>query len=71
MSPARPYHVNHPWRRADGSCAESDQFYEVVGHRDGPVVARFYFYPDDPETEKSALDSANALAECNKKDPKS
>lgn len=67
MSPSRPYHINHPWRRADGSCAESDRFFEVVGHRDGSVVARFYFYPDDPQTEVDALANAEALRNANQK----
>lgn len=68
MSPSRPYHINHPHRYADGSVHEDDQYYEVVGHRDGPVVARFYFYPDDPETEKQALKEAESLRDRNTKE---
>lgn len=53
MEAARPFHINHPRRYADGTVAESERFYEVVGHRDGPVVAIFFF--SDKESEELAL----------------
>lgn len=71
MSPSRPYHINHPHHYANGSVHKDDQYYEVVGHRDGPVVARFYFYPDDPTSKGTALADANALIAANKREPES
>ena len=67
MSPSRPFHINHPNAYVDGTVHEDNRFYEVVGHRDGPVVARFYFYPDDPESQKQALAEADSLVARNKR----
>lgn len=68
MSPARPFHISHPHFYADGTVHENDRYYEVVGHRDGPVVARFYFYPDDPKSQDEALAEAESLRDRNKKE---
>jgi hypothetical protein len=62
MRAARPYHVNFPQQYADGSYPATQMFYEVVGHRDGPVVARFYFTEDESSREE-ALAEAKALCE--------
>ena len=67
MSPSRPLHINHPHAYVDGTVHKDNRFYEVVGHRDGPVVARFYFYPDDPESQKQALTEADSLVARNKR----
>lgn len=64
MTPAKPYHINFPFNRFFKDIAPNDRFYEVVGHRDGPVVARFYFY--DEETMDAAIAEARALEEKNR-----
>jgi hypothetical protein len=64
VTPAKPYHVNFPFQREFKNIHPSERFYEVVGHRDGPVVARFYFYDED--TMDLAIAEARALEEKNR-----
>lgn len=57
MKAARPYHINFPYQYANGTYRDDN--YEVVGHRDGPVVARYYF--TDEATRQAALAAAEKL----------
>lgn len=61
MKPARPFHINTPRQRANGEYVQED--FEVVGHRDGPVVARFPFDPKDSESVGQAFRLAQWLCE--------
>ena len=54
MKPSEPFHLNLP-------NISSQDDYEVVGHRDGPVVARFPFVKEDPESREAALRNARLL----------
>lgn len=57
MKPSKPFHINPPPERP----SQSQAFYEVVGHRDGPVVARFPFDPAHEEYRLQALACAKLL----------
>jgi hypothetical protein len=55
MKPSLPFHINYP--------SATDRDYEVIGHRDGPIVARFPFDLGEPEYKEAAKRWAEMFVE--------